>query len=84
MPIVKMDEKGRIRVPAEVRESWHLKPRQALVVRVEKERFEVTKMWAPDPKTDPLLRDIMERPLRSKVKVTRELLRRIKDETWAP
>lgn len=82
MPIVKMDEKGRIQIPQEVREEWKLKPKQALVVKVKKDSISVTKLKKPTPETDPLLRDIMVRPLRTKKKLTKKLLDKLEEEAW--
>lgn len=86
MAVVRMDEKGRIQVPSEVRRSWHLAPRQALELSVERDSMVVRKPRPLDPKTDPLLRDIMERPLRlpKGVRLTKKLLRKLKDEAWTP
>jgi bifunctional DNA-binding transcriptional regulator/antitoxin component of YhaV-PrlF toxin-antitoxin module len=82
MPVVKMDEKGRIQLPHEVRESWRLKPRQPLSLRVEGETVSMTKVVKPTPDTDPLLRDILVHPLRSKPKVTKGLLDKLEEEQW--
>lgn len=80
---MKVDEKGRIQLPHGVREEWGLKPKQPLVVEVRKDSISLRKTRA-GPATDPLLRDILLRPGHSKTKVTRRLLRRLKDETWTP
>jgi len=77
MPVVKMDAKGRIQLPHQVREHWGLKPKQPLVVEIHQKTVTLRKVGTSDPATDPLLRDIMLRPARSKVKVTRKLLRKI-------
>ena len=82
MPIVKMDEKGRIQLPRETRDEWELRPKQPLLVEVRGNRILLSKAKAPEPSRDPLLRDILVRPGRSRVKVTRTLLRKLKDEAW--
>lgn len=82
MPVVRMDEKGRIQLPSEIRKQWHLRPRQPLLVSVERGKVSVTRLARPTPETDPLRRDIIKRPLRSKRKVTRELLEKIEDEMF--
>ncbi len=83
-PIVKMDEKGRIQLPHEVREAWKLKPRQALIVEMKQNTISVRKARKLAPEADPLLRDILLRPGHSKIKVTRALLRKLEDEAWTP
>lgn len=84
MPVVKMDEKGRIQLPHEVREAWKLKGRQALLVEMKQDTLVVRRANKLDPKTDPLLRDILISPGHSKIKVTKALLRRLEDEAWTP
>ena len=84
MPIVKMDDKGRIQLPHEVREEWKLRPKQPLIVEIRGDRISLRKTKALGPSADPLLRDILLRPGHSKVKLTRRLLRRLEDEAWTP
>lgn len=84
MAIVKMDEKGRIQLPHEVREEWRLRPKQPLIMEINGDRISLKKARNVDPASDPLLRDILTSPGRSKVKVTRRLLRSLKDEAWSP
>lgn len=84
MPVVRMDEKGRIQLPSEVRKQWHLKPRQPLIVEMERDTLLIKKSQKLDHKTDPLLRDILVKPGRSKMKVTKALLKRLEDEAWTP
>ncbi len=84
MPVVKMDEKGRIQLPREVRKAWRLKPKQALVIEIRDETVSVKKAGRFNPEEDPLLHDILINPARSKVKVTKALLRKLKDEAWTP
>lgn len=82
MPIVKIDKKGRIQLPRVVRKAWNLKPRQALDLEIHRSTLLVRKSRKLDPKTDPLLRDILINPARSKVKVTKKLLNKLEEE-WA-
>ncbi|MFQ5878784.1 MAG: AbrB/MazE/SpoVT family DNA-binding domain-containing protein [Dehalococcoidia bacterium] len=83
MPAVKMDEKGRIQLPIEVRKAWKLKPRQTLLVEMKQDTVSVRRVKRLDPETDPLLRDILLRPLRSKVKITTALLEKLEEEQWS-
>ena len=83
MTIVKMDEKGRIQLPTQVRKAWKLKPKQAMSVEMEPEAVIVRKVHKLDPHTDPLLRDILINPGHSKVKVTKSLRKRLEEEQWS-
>ena len=81
--IVKMDEKGRIQIPHEVRELWKLKPKQPLVVEMKAGHMLLKIAGRSSPENDPLLRDILINPARSKVKVTKKLLRKLEEEQWS-
>lgn len=83
MPIVKMDRKGRIQLPSRVRREWNLRPRQPLMLSIRAHEMSVSKIAKAAPKSDPLLRDILEKPIRSKRQVTREMLEKIQDEMWS-
>ncbi len=83
MPVVKLDEKGRIQLPKTFRKELHLRPRQPLVVKKQGELLTVSKVTKVSPNEDPLLRDIILNPLKSKKKVTKELLEELKDEMWS-
>ena len=82
MPLVKIDKKGRIQLPRIVRKAWNLRPRQALDVEIHKSTLIVRKSRKLDPRTDPLLRDILINPGRSKVKATKKLLEKLEEEAW--
>lgn len=83
MPIVKMDDRGRIQVPKELRKELRLRAREPLVVRREGEELRLTKAKELDPAKDPLLRDILLHPLKSKVKITKKLLDKLEEEQWS-
>jgi len=84
MTVVRLDEKGRIQIPREVREAWSLKPKQPLLVSVVRGSLSVTRLSKPTPENDPLLRDILVRPLRLKKRLTKKLLDKLEDEAWTP
>jgi bifunctional DNA-binding transcriptional regulator/antitoxin component of YhaV-PrlF toxin-antitoxin module len=81
MATVKMDQKWRIRLPKNVRKALKLKTRQALDIEVKEGKVLITR---PSPKRsmemDPALRDMIERPLHSKIKITTELLEKLGEE----
>ena len=83
MPVLKTDEKGRIQLPREMRKAWNLKPRQSVFVEIKQNSMVLTKAKRLEPQTDPLLKDIVLNPLKSKVKVTKKLLERLEDEQWS-
>lgn len=84
MPVVKIDKKGRIQLPRVVRRTWNLRPKQSLDVEIHKSTLVVRKSRKLDSRTDPLLRDILISPGRSKVKVTKKLLEKLEEEAWKP
>lgn len=83
MPIVKMDEKGGIQLPHEVREEWELKAKQSLTIQVARDRISLRKSTQAEPIKDPLLRDILVRLIHSPAKATRRLLPKLADERWS-
>jgi len=83
MPIVKLDEKGRVQLPKELRTEMRLKAHQPLVVRKQGEQILMTRTGSIDPGKDPLLNDILVHPLHSKVKVTKKLLDKLEEEQWS-
>ncbi len=83
MPVLKIDEKGRIQLPREMRRAWRLKPRQPVFVEIKQNAMVLTKAKKLEPRTDPLLKDIVSNPLRSKAKITKKLLERLENERWS-
>ncbi len=78
-----MDEKGRIQLPQGLRTELRLRPSQYLIVRKEGEEILVGKIRKIDPLKDPLLRDIIVNPLKSKVRVTKKLLDKLEEDQWS-
>ena len=83
MSIVKVDNKGRVQLPKNLRMEFKLKSGQSLLLRKKGEGVLLSKVTRLDPHTDPLLRDILLHPLKSKVKVTKELLDKLEEEQWS-
>ncbi len=82
MELVKVDQKWRIQIPKKFRKRLKIKPRHSLSVQMSDEQLILGKPKGITEKTDPVLRDMVKRPLRSKMKVTDELLKELKDEAW--
>ncbi len=82
--VVKMDEKGRIQLPAAVRKKMKLRPRQAVVLEINDDSLLLRTMTKPDKAKDKVLHDIFVNPGRSKVKLTTGLLNAMKEEILAP
>lgn len=80
--IVKMDQKGRIHLSNKVRKSLKIRPRQLLTIEVKGDVAIVRRAVKLKESEDRLLRDL-NNPLHTKVKVTSELLRKMKDELWS-
>ncbi|MBI4167789.1 MAG: AbrB/MazE/SpoVT family DNA-binding domain-containing protein [Candidatus Aenigmarchaeota archaeon] len=86
MPVVKVDEKGRIQLPKGLRHELGIKARQSLVVQKQGDLLtvgRVGKIGKADVKNDPLLRDIILHPLKGKVKITKEFLDKLEEEQWS-
>ncbi len=83
MPVVKVDEKGRIQLPKGLRHELGIKARQSLVVQRQGELLTISRVGKVNAKEDPLLKDIILRPVRTKVKVTKELLDKLEQEQWS-
>jgi len=80
--IVKMDQKGRIHIPNKLRRSLRISPRQLVTIEVKGDVATVKRTVRLKESEDKLLRDL-NNPLHSKVKITRELLQRVKEEMWS-
>ncbi len=83
MPVVKVDEKGRIQLPKVMRHELRLKPRQPMIVQKQGDIIMVSKVGKMNAEEDPLLRDIVSHPLRSKVRITKKLLDKLEQEQWS-
>ena len=79
MTIVKIDERGRIQLPHEVREAWNLRSKQPLVVELHGDCVAVSRLRVFRPESDPLLKEFSEHPLKGG-KVSKKLLDEI--EAW--
>jgi|GEM_PF-2168423 bifunctional DNA-binding transcriptional regulator/antitoxin component of YhaV-PrlF toxin-antitoxin module len=82
--LVKMDEKGRFQIPKKIRKTMKLKSRQAIFVELKGDTAFFKKAERPEASKDRVLTDILIKPANSKVKVTRALLDKLKDEVWMP
>ena len=82
--LVKVDQKMRIRLPKRVSEALKLKGKETLDIEVKGEEIRLTKPKKIDLSNDPVLRDMIERPMHSKIKITSRLLEKWKEEMWYP
>lgn len=84
MVIVRIDEKGRIHLPKSVRESLHLKVKQPIHIGIRRGEVILKKPRSGALASDPLLKDMIERPLKLKgIKLTKKLLKRLEEEQWS-
>lgn len=83
MAIVRIDDKGRIQLPKQLRTEMRLKAHEPLVARKQGEHILMTRAADLNPANDPLLNDILVHPLHSKVKVTKKLLEKLEEEQWS-
>ncbi len=80
--LVKVDQKGRFQIPKEFRKRLKLKKRQRLGVSMKGNKIIIEQPRDSMVEDDPVLRGMIDNPLHSKVKVTRELLEKLTDEQW--
>ncbi len=81
---VKADQKSRIRLPKDAREKFKLKDKEVLYMEVTEDEIRIVRPKKIDTSNDLILRDMIERPMRSKIKITSELLEKWEDEMWMP
>jgi bifunctional DNA-binding transcriptional regulator/antitoxin component of YhaV-PrlF toxin-antitoxin module len=82
--LVKMDEKGRVQIPTKIRKLMKLNSKQTISIEVKDNTAFFKKADRPEVSKDKVLRDILLKPARSKIRVTRELLDKLKEEAWTP
>ena len=84
MTLVKVDQKMRVRLPKRVSKRLRLKGKELLEMEVRGDEILLSRPRKIDISKDPILRDMIERPMHSKVKITSELLEKWEDEMWLP
>ncbi len=82
MELIKVDQKMRVRLPKKVSDELKLKGKDILELEVKGGEIRITKPRSANLSSDPVIRDMVERPMRPKVKVTSELLEKFKEEMW--
>ncbi len=82
--LVKMDEKGRVQIPTEMRKRLRLEPKQLISIEVKSESVTLKKAERLDRSKDKVLRDILVNPGQSRIRITTELLNSMKEEVWTP
>lgn len=84
MALVKLDQKMRVRLPKRISDRLKLKGKEMLEVQFNGNGILISRPKKTDLKNDPVLRDMIERPMHSKIKITSELLEKWEDEMWMP
>ena len=82
--LVRMDEKGRVQIPKKIRSMMKLKARQPIFMELKDNVVVFSRAVRPDASKDKLLKDILIKPGHSKIRLTRKLLDRLKEEAWTP
>lgn len=80
--LVKMDEKGRVQIPKRIRKIMKLKSKGTISIELKNNIAVFKKVDRLEVSKDKVLRDIFIKPMHSKVKVTKELLDKLKEEAW--
>ncbi len=78
---VVVDQKKRIRLPKKVSDALQIKSKEILSIAVEDGKIVVSRPRKDLPMS-PMLRDMIERPFHTKVKITTELLEKIGESQW--
>jgi bifunctional DNA-binding transcriptional regulator/antitoxin component of YhaV-PrlF toxin-antitoxin module len=83
MTLVTVDQKMRIRLPKAASKRFKLKAKEPLNVEVKENEIRITRPLKIDFSKDPMFRDMIERPMRTKIKVTTELLEKWQEEMYS-
>ena len=83
MTLVKVDQKMRVRLPRRISRKLKLKSKEALEIDVKGDEIRLKRPKKFDIKNSPILRDMIERPMHSKIKITSELLEKWEDEMYS-
>lgn len=80
---VKIDQKMRIKLPKDVNKRLKLKKKDVLNLELKDNEIHLSKPKKFDMKSDPVITDMIERPMHSKIKVTNKLFEKWEDELWS-
>lgn len=80
--IVKLDEKGRVLLPARVRKMLDIKVRQPVTLEVRNGAVYLTGNNQVDESADRVLTDIIKKPGHSRIILTSQSLDKMKREAW--
>ncbi|MDE1857184.1 MAG: AbrB/MazE/SpoVT family DNA-binding domain-containing protein [Candidatus Micrarchaeota archaeon] len=82
MAVVRVDQKMRIRLPKRISGKLRLKAKEALNIEEKNGEIRISKL--KDNLSESLvLRDMIERPMHTKMKITSELLDKWEEEMWS-
>lgn len=79
---VTVDQKLRVRIPKRLAGKLKIRGRERLGIELNEGRLIMTKPKRFDMKSYPLLKDMLEHPLHSKVKITTALLEKAEEEMY--
>ena len=83
MVMARLDQKMRIRLPKSISKKLRLRGRETLDISEKNGEIRIIKPKKISTENDPILRDMIERPMHSKIKITSELLEKWEDEQWS-
>jgi antitoxin component of MazEF toxin-antitoxin module len=78
-----MDQKMRVRIPKHISRRMGLKGSETLNIDITEGEIRISKPRKMDASNDPILRDMIERPMHSKIKITGKLLEKWEKEMWS-
>ncbi len=82
MELVRLDEKMRIRLPKRISNRLKLAKRATLALELKGDGILLTVPKDLENDSDPVLKDMLKRPMHSDTKVTRELLEKWEEEMY--
>ncbi len=85
MTVVKIDGKGRITIPRQVRKAAHLRPNQSLNLRLAEDSIVLKRMHAEKSKfeEDPLFKDLRNPAHADPKRLKRLDLEKLEEELWS-
>jgi len=84
MALIRVDQKMRVRLPKHVSKKFKLKSKEILDVEIKGDEIHLSRPKNFEINSDPVIRDMVERPMHSKIKITGKLLEKWKEEMWNP
>ena len=83
MATARLDQKMRIRLPKSISKKLKLRAREAVNIEEKGGEIRITRLKKTSLEGNLVLKDMIERPIHSKIKITSELLEKWEEELWS-